>query len=156
MNYIEEYEALKTALTEALPEFHIVGTFSNFCPEHQFIRVDFLDRADWPHGIASNSVFLDFEVMFERNRVELFRCGHIYLTDEDQRKSHLVMASLKKICAVYSVTVEKLTWMRPVNYKTLDGAVKKLTDFSKKVHGALEHMTDGYPYKRLTKNIYAI
>ena len=91
-----------------------------FCPYLQFVRYDALNVVDVPNGIEENSVFVTFEINHSTGKVEVFRNGHIWLSEKDkqsERYKYLAMKSMQQIlvdnggkkmrCAKAAVTVDE-------------------------------------------------
>ena len=128
---------------------NVLTKFGTFCPELQFVRLDALDKKDWPHNISDNSVFLDFKINLREHSVEVFRCGHIYLTRHDQQTSYLAMCSMKK---AHQFVGGK--WFRRQSWKDEKDLANKLQKFWLSIAETLNKVTDGYPYKQMTVDIY--
>lgn len=146
----QKYADIMTAINgKDLGKCNVRGRFTEFCPNIQFVRLDGLDETDWPHHISDNSIFVEFEIDVANDTVEIFRCGHIWLTPHDQKKTFLAMCSVKN-----AHIANGGKWMRKQSYKSPDDLAKKVQKFWLSVLSTLETVTDGYPYKRMTVDIY--
>lgn len=123
--------------------------FEPFCPELQYIRMDMLKKEDWPNHIADNSIYIMYEIDMRAKTVEVSRCGHIYLSDEDSKKLYFAMCSMKQ---AHKAIGGK--WFRHTKYKSAADLAKKMVSFYNTVKQTMEEVTAGYPYKQMTINIY--
>lgn len=123
--------------------------FGDLYPEVQYVTLDALRPDDWPNGIAENSVYVTFGIDMAMMTVECASCGHIWLTDEDKRKSYLAMCSIKKAHKAIGKT-----WMRKSKFKNTEDLAKKIDKFWSSVLETLDEVTGGYPYKEMKINIY--
>ena len=150
VHFKASYLAIVSALLNTdLNGCNILGDFGTFCPETQFVRLDALDKTDWPHNISDNSVFVDFKINLREHSAEVFRCGHIYLTRHDQQTSYLAMCSMKK---AHQFVGGK--WFRRQAWKDEKDLANKLQKFWLSIAETLNKVTDGYPYKQMTVDIY--
>lgn len=148
--YKNEFAEIMTAIkSKELKKCNVSGNYTTFCENLQFVKLDGLDEKDWPNGIAENSIFVEFELDLHKNTVEVFRCGHIYLTPNDQKKTYLAMCSMKK-----AHLANGGKWFRRQSFKDADDLAKKIQKFWLSVFETLNTVTNGYPYKAMTKDIY--
>lgn len=123
--------------------------FSTFCPHLQFFALDALDSKHWPNGISQNSIYVMFKVDMRAGTIEVHSCGHIWLTDEDQKASYLAMCSIKQAHKAIGKS-----WMRKTRFNDAKSIAKKVKSFWDDVIDTLNDVTLGYPYKQMTRNIY--
>ncbi len=145
--YRSEFETIKAALrAQTLPAR---GQFGSFVPYQQWVRLDALNTTDWPHGIAENSIYIDFKINMKESKFEVSSCGHIYLSETDQKASYLCMCSMRN-------AVEKMggKWMRKSKFKDAEDLAKKIRDFWTQAIECVKQATGGYPYKQMIVNIY--
>ena len=145
--YKAQFEDIVSALNDA--GYTTTDEFETFCPELQYIRMDMLKKEDWPNNIADNSIYIMYEIDMRAKTVEVSRCGHIYLSDEDSKKLYFAMCSMKK---AHQAIGGK--WFRRTKYKSAAGLAKKMVAFYDSVKKTMEEVTDGYPYKQMKINIY--
>ena len=145
--YKTQFEDIISALNDA--GYTTTDKFGTFCPELQYIRMDMLKKEDWPHHIDRNSIFITYEIDMCAKTVEVSTFGHIYLSDEDSKKSHLAMCSMKQ---AHQAIGGK--WMRRSKYKSAADLAKKMVAFYNSVKQTMEEVTNGYPYKQMKINIY--
>lgn len=146
------YEAVFNEIMQAARnnELPVVGRrFWDFVPYQQRVRLDALDKKDWPNGINDNSIYIEFKVNMKDNTFEACDCGHILLTRDDQKKSYLAMCTIKK--AVEAVGGK---WMRKSSYKDAKDLAKKVKKFWEQAVDCVAKATGGYPYKKMQINIY--
>lgn len=148
---VTEYsEAYNRLTAELVKQCEIVrGKFGTFCPELQYVHLDMLECKDWPHGIAMNSVYIEFKIDFKLKQIEVGNFGHIELTDADKKKSYLCMCSVKAANAAAGGK-----WWRKCKYKSIEEAAQKMAKFYKQVCANIQQVTGGYPYKQMKVNIY--
>lgn len=150
VHFKASYLAIVSALLNTdLNGAFVLGNFGTFCPETQFVRLDALDKTDWPHSISDNSVFVDFKINLREHSVEVFRCGHIYLTRHDQQTSYLAMCSMKQ-----AHIANGGKWMRKNRFSDASELARKIQKFWLSLSKTLDEVTEGYPYKQMTRNIY--
>jgi hypothetical protein len=150
VHFKASYLAIVSALLNTdLNGAFVRGNFDTFCPETQFVRLDALDETDWPHNISDNSIFVEFKINLREHSVEVFRCGHIYLTEHDQKASYLCMCSMKK-----AHIANGGKWMRKNRFSDASELARKIQKFWLSIAETLNKVTDGYPYKQMTRNIY--
>ena len=111
--------------------------------------MDMLKKEDWPNHIAENSIYIMYEIDMRAKTVEVSRCGSIWLSNEDSKKSYLAMCSMKK---AHQAIGGK--WFRRTKYKSAADLAKKMVTFYYSVKQTMEEVTDGYPYKQMKINIY--
>lgn len=145
--YKAQFEDIVSALNDA--GYTTTDKFGTFCPELQYIRMDMLKKEDWPNHIDRNSIFITYEIDMCAKTVEVSTFGHIYLSNEDSKKSHLCMCSMKH---AHQAIGGK--WMRRSKYKSAADLAKKMVIFYNSVKQTMEEVTDGYPYKKMKINIY--
>ena len=145
--YKAQFEEIVSALNDA--GYTTTDEFETFCPELQYIRMDMLKKEDWPNNIAENSIFIEYKINIDEKTVEIFRYGHVYLSDEDSKKSYLAMCSMKK---AHQAIGGK--WFRRTKYKSAVDLAKKMVTFYDSVKNTMEEVTDSYPYKQMKINIY--
>ena len=145
--YKTQFEDIVSALNDA--GYTTTDKFGTFCPELQYIRMDMLKKEDWPNHIADNSIYIMYEIDMRAKTVEVSRSGHIYLSNEDSKKSYLAMCSMKN---AHQAIGGK--WFRRTKYKSAADLAKKMVAFYNSVKQTMEEVTDGYPYKQMKINIY--
>lgn len=145
--YKEQFEEIISALNDA--GYTTTDKFGTFYPQIQYIRMDMLKKEDWPNYISDNSIYIMYEIDMRAKTVEVSRYGHIYLSDEDSKKSYLAMCSMKK---AHQAVGGK--WFRRTKYKSADDLAKKMVAFYNSVKKTMEEVTTGYPYKQMKINIY--
>lgn len=145
--YKSEFELIKAAMR--LKTLPVRGQFGSFVPYQQWVRLDALNTTDWPHGIAENSIYIDFKINMKESKFEVSSCGHIYLSEADQKASYLCMCSMRN-------AVEKMggKWMRKGKFKDAEDLAKKIRDFWTQAIECVKQATGGYPYKQMIVNIY--
>ena len=141
-----EFEATKEALS-GMVNGRVLGNFSiGLCPQLQFIRIDALEPKDYPHGIAENSVYLDFSINYDEHKVELNGQGHTYLSKRDltlPQYKYLAMKSMTQIA------VDKGgKKFRKSTFKDGKDLTKKLAKYYNDVMKYVTEYTGGYPYKQ--------
>ena len=141
-----EFEKMVETVKADTEARHVRGEFDgNFCPELQFIRLDAMDDKDFPHGIADNSVFLEFKVDLALQKVELFRQGHLWLTDEDReanpRYKYLAMKSMTQ--AHVDLDGKKF---RKCGYKDAKDLQRKIEGYFREVMKSVVKHSGEYPY----------
>lgn len=141
-----EFEATKEALS-GMVDGRVLGDFSvDIYAPLQFIRIDALEPKDHPHGIAENSVYLQFEINYDEHKVELNGQGHIYLSKKDltlPQYKYLAMKSMVK------VAVDKGgKKFRKSTFKDSKDLAKKLAKYYNDVMKYVAEYTGGYPYKQ--------
>lgn len=145
--YKAQFEDIVSALNDA--GHTTTDEFETFCPELQYIRMDMLKKEDWPNHIDRNSIFITYEIDMRAKTVEVSTFGHIHLSNEDSKKSHLVMCSMKQAHKAMGGN-----WFRRTKYKSAADLAKKMVAFYNSVKQTMEAVTDGYPYKQMIINIY--
>lgn len=140
------FEEIVSKLNEVSNAKKIYGTFDErFCPEMQWIRIDALNPENYPHGIADNSIFIEFKFDLAAKKLEVTRTGHIWLSPSDKatdRYKYLAMKSMT--CVAEDMGKKKF---RKSKFKNAEDAVKKMNDYYNMVMECVEKYTGGYPYK---------
>lgn len=101
------------------------------------------------NGIAENSIYLRFTLDLKEKTVQCNRCGHIWLSKADQKKSYLAMCSMKQ-----ATISDGGKWMRKSRFKNANDLVEKIERFRAQVMEHIEKVTGGYPYKQMLIDIY--
>ena len=117
------------------------------CPYLAFIRLDCLNKEDYPNNISDNSIFMDFKFDLIAHKIEISRYGHVYLSEKDlatDKYKYLCMKSIVNIATDYGVCKK----FRKCSYKSMEQAAKKILDYFNVVMEATEKYTGGYPYKQ--------
>lgn len=118
---------------------------SGFCPYMQFVRLDALNKEDWPHNIDMNSVYICFCINHKENKVEIHSFGHVYLNEADKQSEKYKYYAMKSIQQVYVDEGGKK--FRKSKFKTEKDLCKKMLDYFDNVMVEVEKYTGGYPYK---------
>ena len=152
-NEIEKYRKIWNEVVEALKAENLLilrgYKYNTFVPYIQYFTLDALPQNLWPNNISANSIFIAFQVNLKEKTVKPDHCGHIYLTEADQKKSYLCMCSMKD-----AHKANHGVWLRKSKYKTANDLAKKITKFWDSVYCSLEAVTTGYPFKQMDVNIY--
>lgn len=139
----EDFNEIFNALNENKVSVDVYGKFQNFAPSIQFVKLDALKKEDYPHNIDRNSIYIDFKIDLLEKKVEVFSYGHIYLSQEESRKTHLAMCGMKDLAVTRGVK-----WFRKQSYKNTADLVKKLNTFYLAVMEKVKEYTKEYPYKQ--------
>lgn len=115
------------------------------CPYMQFVRLDALNKEDYPHGIDMNSVYIYFRVNHKENKVEIHSFGSVYLNEADQQSEKYKYYAMKSIQQVHVDNGGKK--FRKSKFKTEKDLCKKILDYFNNVMVDVEKYTGGYPYK---------
>lgn len=131
----------------------VCGKFEGgLCPWLQFITLDALEEQDHPHGIAENSIFLTYEIDFVERKMEIHRCGHVYISQADKERwadlRYLAMHPITRVAKERGVK-----GLRKCNYKNAQQAAQKMLSVFNDVMREIEDYTNGYPYKKGVKLI---
>ena len=132
---------------DKLVNANVIGKFNPaFYAPMQWIRIDALDKKDWPNNIGDNSVFIEFKVDFDTRKVEVTRSGHVYLSPKDLETPKYKYLAMKSIV---SVGVDKgLKKFRKSNFKDASDLAKKISKYYNNVMECVAEYTGGYPYKQ--------
>lgn len=115
------------------------------CPYMQFVRLDALNKEDYPHGIDRNSVYIDFCVNHKENKVEIHSLGCVYLNEADKQSEKYKYYAMKSILQVYVDEGGKK--FRKSKFKSEKDLCKKMLEYFDNVMVEVEKYTGGYPYK---------
>lgn len=118
---------------------------SSFCPYMQFVRLDALNKEDWPHNIDMNSIYICFCVNHLVYKVEVHTNGHVWLNDADKQSEKYKYLAMKSIQQVYVDNGGKK--FRKSKFKSEKDLCKKMLDYFDNVMVEVEKYTGGYPYK---------
>lgn len=118
---------------------------SSFCPYLQFVRLDALNKEDYPHGIDRNSVYICFCVNHKENKVEVHTNGHVGISEKDKQTERYKYLCMKSIQQVYVDEGGKK--FRKSKFKSEKDLCKKMLDYFDNVMVEVEKYTGGYPYK---------
>lgn len=144
--YKEQCQQIVNHISESVMDAKSV-TFSggNFCPQICFIRVDALNKKDYPHNIDMNSVYIEYKIDFDTKKFEVFRVGHIYLSPKDLKTDRYKYLCMKSMT---NVLVDKGgKKFRKSVHKDNKTTAKKMADYFNEVMKAVKEYTGGYPYK---------
>ena len=147
--YKEEFNEILDALRGKNMIAHIRGGFGTFCPHIQHFSLDALDKEDHPNGISENSIYVRFTIDFKERKFEIRGSGHIWLTDEDKRKSYLCMCSVRDASEAMGGK-----WMRKSKFRSAEDLANKVAKFWAATMENVTKATGGYPYKQMIVNIY--
>lgn len=118
----------------------------SFCPYLCFIRVDALDKKDYPHNIDKNSVYIEIEIDFQENKFQLFDYGHIYLSPKDKKTERFKYLCMR---SMVDIAEEKGTKkLRKSKHKDNKTTASKIASYFNEVMKAVKEYTGGYPYKQ--------
>lgn len=144
-NMVESLKKAKISHCEA-----IYGTFEEFYPSVQYIRLDALKSENWPNGIKENSVYVTFKVNLIEKKIEIHSCGHVWISDADkelyERDYYMAMHSMTQICKRNGGKV-----MRKSSYKSVENATEKIIKAYNAIMKEVVDYTEGYPYKKGVK-----
>ena len=118
---------------------------SSLCPYMQFVRLDALNKEDYPHGIDMNSVYICFGVNHLEHKVEVHTNGHVWLNDADKQSEKYKYYAMKSMQQVYVDEGGKK--FRKSKFKTEKDLCKKMLEYFDNVMVEVEKYTGGYPYK---------
>ena len=117
-----------------------------FCPYLCFIRIDALDKKDYPHNISDNSIFIDIKIDFQENKFELFRGGHIWLSPKDKKTPQFKCLAMR---GMFDIAEEKgVKKMRKTKHKDNKTTANKIALYFNEVMKAVKEYTGGYPYRQ--------
>ena len=155
-NNVESWKTEYNNMVESLKKANIshceaiYGTFEEFYPSVQYIRLDALKTCDWPNGIKENSVYVTFKVNILEKKIEIHSCGHVWISDADkelyERDSYMAMHSMTQICKRNGGKV-----MRKSSYKSVQNATEKIIKAYNAIMEQVVDYTEGYPYKKGVK-----
>lgn len=118
---------------------------SHLCPYMQFVRLDAMKKKDVPYNIEDNSIFVEFKIDHTCNKVEVFRTGHVYISDDDKQTDKYRYLCMKSMTAVLTDNGGKK--FRRQKFSSVDDLVKKMNNYYNAVMAEVEKYTGGYPYK---------
>lgn len=118
---------------------------SSFCPYMQFVRLDALNKEDYPHGIDMNSVYICFCINHKENKVEIHSFGHVYLNEADKQSEKYKYYAMKSIQQVYVDEGGKK--FRKCKFKDAKDLCEKMLNYFNTIMVEVEKYTEGYPYK---------
>lgn len=149
-NWKFEFEMIKNNLSAAQYKHlykNVYGNWQDFCPYIQYIKLDALDKKDWANGIAENSIYVSFKIDFVERTVEIFRTGHVWISDADKelypRDKYLAMHSMKEITKRNQGKV-----MRKCRFKSVHELVEKILKGFDNIMTEVVNYTGEYPYKK--------
>lgn len=122
------------------------ATTNSLCPYLNWIRVDALNKADWPYGIADNSIYLDFKLDAAFKQVEIARGGHVYISraDKEQYPQYRYLA----MHGIIGIAKEnKVKGLRKRGYKGPEDLAAHIAATFNGVMAEVVRYTGGYPYK---------
>lgn len=142
-----EWNQFSEIIKELTTAHHVNAIFhKSLAPYLQFVRLDALDPKDYPHHIDDNSIFLEFEVNLMTRKVELFKQGHIYLSQSDREGKYKYLAMKSMTNAHVDLGGKKF---RKSKFKTMTDLANKLEAYYKDVMQSVKIYTnDCYPYKQ--------
>lgn len=142
---VEKFDNILKELTEVLnnKDVFVYGTYCNFYPQEQRIKIDFLNKKDWPNSIPNNSIYLVLDVNLSTDIVKASYEGYIYLTESDRKKTYMAMCSLNDI-------FKSNGKRQPSKQKYNINNICKMVDNIKQT---LNKYTSGYPYKQMIIDI---
>lgn len=117
----------------------------SLCPYMQFVRLDALNKEDWPYNIDMNSIYICFCVNHKENKVEVHSFGCVYLNDADKQSEKYKYYAMKSIQQVYVDEGGKK--FRKSKFKSEKDLCKKMLEYFDNVMVEVEKYTGGYPYK---------
>lgn len=128
----------------------VYGDFYTFCPWSQYIRLDALNKEDWPNGIKNNSIFVSFEIDLANKKVEINSCGNVWISKQDKelytRDSYLAMHTMTEITKRNGGKV-----MRKSTYKDAKNLANRIINAFEGIMEQVIDYTSGYPYKEGVK-----
>jgi hypothetical protein len=111
-----------------------------------FIKLDALDKNDYPHGIESNSIFLLFVYDTETQKLDLHSDGHVYLSKSDLQTPQYKYYAMKSMSKVHVDLGGKK--FRKTSIKNIDDLINKIATYFNTLMDDVIKYTGGYPYKR--------
>lgn len=148
-NFGMQYKILISGLKEA-KGYNVIGEFDGrTLPNIQYITLEWLNKEDRPYNLLTNSRFIKFVIDFQFQTVKLKDYCHIPVSDEDHDKVGLCQAHLKEI--FYRLGY---IWFEEQQYSTIEELTDKISTFASTVQEILDKYTNGYPYIKLTTNLY--
>ena len=125
----------------------VYGGFSKgLCPYLQFVRLDALNKEDWPHNINDNSIYIQFEVDLLARKVWIHQSGSVYLSPKDKATPQYKYYAMR---GMLSIAEEKgAKKFRKQGFKDVADLQKKMENYFRGVIQAVAEYTGGYPYKQ--------
>lgn len=117
----------------------------SLCPYLQFVRLDALNKEDWPYNINMNSIYICFCINHKENKVEIHSLGCVYLNEADKQSEKYKYYAMKSIQQVYVDEGGKK--FRKSKFKSEKDLCKKMLEYFDNVMVEVEKYTGGYPYK---------
>ena len=117
----------------------------SLCPYMQFVRLDALNKEDYPNGIDMNSIYICFCINHKENKVEIHSVGCVYLNEADKQSEKYKYYAMKSILQVYVDEGGKK--FRKSKFKSEKDLCKKMLEYFDNVMVEVEKYTGGYPYK---------
>ena len=111
-----------------------------------FIKLDALDAQDWSNGIDLNSIYFSFVYDEETKKLDLNKCGHVYLSNEDKQTDKYKYYAMKSIVNIHVDYGGKK--FRKTLVKDSDVLITKISTYVNAVMEDVVKYTGGYPYKR--------
>ena len=140
-------ENLKTAL---LNKCNLVKNVTikntSFCPNMYFITLDYLDKKDYPNGIAENTIYFSFLFDSDTNTLELRGSGHVWLSPSDQQTLQYKYLAMKSIQQIHVDFGGKK--FRKAKLKNNSEIANKIFTFANAVMIDVVKYTGGYPFKK--------
>lgn len=133
-NILLEHPAAKARHTEVSRSENLI-----------FVRLDALDKKDYPNGISMNSVYLTFTANLFTKKVELHSQGHVYLSPKDKESEKYKYLAMKSMVDVYVDKGGKK--FRKQKFADMVDLYNKVATYYKNVMQAVDEYTGGYPYK---------
>lgn len=155
LDWENEYNMAVSLLKGQTPKAnHIVANFqkSSIAPWLTFVRIDALKPENYPNGISDNSVFVTFKVDHMEKKVEVWRTGHVWISDIDKENHpqfrYLAMHSMLRIAKE-----NKCKGIRKAAYKNAPDLAEKMAKAFNNIMDFVEYYTGGYPYKQGVNDI---
>lgn len=152
----ELFEEIVSEVKKVLPKYasdavmaktSVIGAFNGgFCPEIQHLRIDALEKCDWPYGISLNSIFMDFRFDLKEKKITIFNYGHIWLSPSDKEREEYKYFAMRSMVEIASEKGVKK--FRKYSIKNPADAAEKIAKYYGEVMKAVTEYTGGYPYKQ--------
>ena len=145
--YKEQCQEIADIITnEVIDAKQVKIDCDSFCPYMCFIRIDALDKKDYPNNISDNSIFIDIKIDFQEGKFELFRGGHIWISPKDRKTPQYKHYAMR---GMFDIAEEKGTKkLRKSKHKDNETTAKKIASYFNEVMKAVKEYTGGYPYKQ--------
>ena len=109
-----------------------------------FVRFEALEKKDYPNSIRENGKYVIFEIDSINEKVSLYSCGHIWLSEEDKNNEKYKYYAMRSMIEI--AESKGIKRFRKCKIKSIEETFNKMNLYFQNVMDKVNEYSGGYPY----------